>query len=147
MNKLLLLVLTLPFTEYGFSQELNRAHYLRKFDVFSTAGKLHYYELMYLNGDEVALTTIKVFGEIGNPITTTFIIDTCYQQIGKVDSLFSGYLIRDNHKRVFKIKKMGTRKLNVDFNGFIASYKRISETVYLVTKLKNICSCCNVSNW
>lgn len=141
MNKLLLLVMSLLFVVFVFSQEKDKAYYLRKFHMFTPSGKVNYYELMYFSGNEVILTTINVLGQIGNPITTAFFIDTCHQQLGKIDSLNSGYIIRDDQKRVFKIRKMNARKLRVDFNGFYATYKRIPETVNFVTKLKSICSC------
>ena len=142
MKKLILVALSLMFTLYGFSQEMAKTYYLRKYHNYSPSGKVNFYDLLYVYGNNIELTTIKVFGEIGNPVTTTFFIDTCYHQLGEFDSLNTGYVVlRDGQKRKFKIKKKSYRIMRLDFNEFIAKYKRIPETVNLVIKLKNICSC------
>lgn len=142
MNRLLLLlVLAMLLTEFGFSQGKVRSYYLRDYPVFRPVGKINQYQLISFYGDDFVLTTLDVAGHIGNPITSTFVIDTCYQQVGKLDSMLSGYLIGNNNKTNFQIEKMGSRKLDIRFNGSRLRFRRISETVFLVTELKSICSC------
>jgi hypothetical protein len=126
----------------SYSQDKNEAYYLRRSEQHTAAGKFHSYQIMHFSDSNVDLIYINVQGKIGNPLTTTFIIDSCYKYVGKMNGLDSGYLsINDERKRTFYIKKRSDRKLKVDLNGVVLSYKRISETVNFLLLLESFCGC------
>ncbi len=64
-------------TEFGFSQGKVRSYYLRDYPVFRQLEKLIISIDILFYGDDFVLATLDVAVHIGNPITSTFVIDTC----------------------------------------------------------------------